>query len=75
MNLSADEHAAVIARIGVLNLFNPWKPEGAVQLDLSRWEERQMAKILTHLSIVEPGENWIRSAVFSSTAAVSLVAK
>ena len=60
MNLNADEHAAVVARIGVLNLFNPWKPEGAVQLDLNRWEERQVAKMLVHLSVVEPGENWIR---------------
>jgi len=59
-NLTADEHAAVIARIGVLNLFNPWKQEGAIQLDLSRWEERQTAKILTHLAVIEPGENWIR---------------
>ena len=54
MNLTATEHAAVIARIGLLNLFNPWKPEGAFQLDLSRWEERQIAKMLAHLSIIEP---------------------
>lgn len=60
MELTAREHACVVARIGALNLFNPWKPEGAYQLDLGRWEERQIAKILTHISVLEPGENWTR---------------
>jgi hypothetical protein len=60
MNLNAEEHACVVARIGLLNLFNPWKAEGSYQLDLSRWEERQIAKMLAHLSVTEPGENWIR---------------
>jgi hypothetical protein len=27
---------------GILNLFNPCKPEGGWQLDLMRWEERQV---------------------------------
>ena len=60
MELTSREHACVVARVGALNLFNPWKPEGAYQLDLSRWEERQIAKMLTHISVIEPGENWIR---------------
>ena len=70
MNLNAEEHACVIARIGPLNLFNPWKPEGAFQLDLSRWEERQVAKMLSHLSVTEPGENWPRCE-FSSVRGVA----
>jgi hypothetical protein len=56
--LTADEQAAVYARIGILNLFNPCKCEGGWSFDLQRWEERQVAKMLIHLSVVEPGENW-----------------
>lgn len=42
---------------GILNIFNPCKPEGGWQLDLSRWDERQVAKMQIHLSVVEPGDN------------------
>jgi hypothetical protein len=28
--------------VGILNIFNPCKPEGGYQLDLLRWEERQV---------------------------------
>jgi hypothetical protein len=28
-------------------------------LDLSKWEERQVAKMHIHLSIIEPGDNWL----------------
>jgi hypothetical protein len=28
--------------IGILNIFNPCKPEGCFVLDLSRWDERQV---------------------------------
>lgn len=41
----------------MLNLFNPMKPEGSYELDLSRREERLIVKILAQLSIVEPGDN------------------
>lgn len=58
MNLNSDEHAAVLARIGILNIFNPCKPEGGWQFDLLRWDERQVVKMMIHLSVVEPGENW-----------------
>jgi hypothetical protein len=57
MVLSAEEHASLLSRIGVLNLFNPCKSEGGYSFDLKRWEERQICKILIHLSVVEPGEN------------------
>jgi len=57
MVLSAEEQACVHARIGILNFFNPCKPEGGFSLDLARWEERQITKMLIHLSVVEPGEN------------------
>lgn len=57
MMLNAEEQAALYARIGVLNLFNPSKPEGARAFDLTRWEERQMVKMFVHLSVSEPGDN------------------
>jgi hypothetical protein len=41
----------------VLNIYNPCYVSGGLQLDLSRWEERQVVKMLIHLSTVEPGEN------------------
>ena len=47
----------IVFHSGILNIFNPCKPEGGWQLDLMRWEERQVAKMLIHLSVVEPGEN------------------
>eukprot|EP00981_Chlorochromonas_danica_P002470 scaffold474_cov169-Ochromonas_danica.AAC.5 len=55
--LNAEEQAALRVRIGILNLFNPSKPEGGYSFDLSRWEERQVTRMLVHLSVIEPGEN------------------
>ena len=57
--LSAKEAACLIARIGWLKVFNPMKPEGSYALDLSRWEERMMAKSLCALETKEPGANWL----------------
>ena len=54
MQLSAMEHACVIARLGYLCSFNPSKPDGFICLNMSRWEERQVAKILIHLEYAEP---------------------
>ena len=55
--LSPFDAACVMCRIGFLNIFNPCKPEGTVELNLARYEERQIAKMLIYLSIVEPGNN------------------
>jgi len=41
----------------VLNFFNPCFVSGGIQLDISRWDERQLVKMLIHLSLVEPGDN------------------
>ena len=57
--LSPYELACTYCRLGWLNLYNPCKPEGGFELDLSRREERIVAKTLCHLSVVEPGDNWI----------------
>jgi hypothetical protein len=40
------EIASIIARIGYLSFYNPMKPEGGIQLNLGRYEERVIAKIL-----------------------------
>jgi hypothetical protein len=57
--LSPYEAACVICRIGYLHIFNPCKPEGAWELDLSRREERNMVKIFCALGIHEPGDNFL----------------
>lgn len=41
--LTSEEHGMILARIGILNIFDPIRPEGAYSLDLSVWEERQVS--------------------------------
>jgi len=41
--LTAAEIACVQCRIGMLKLFNPMKPDGAVELHLHRYEERRVS--------------------------------
>ena len=54
---SAHDAACFWCRIGYLNLFNPVKPEGTLQINLARREEAIVARILIYMSIVEPGNN------------------
>ncbi|CAM9213873.1 unnamed protein product, partial [Ectocarpus fasciculatus] len=56
--LTPFEIASLYCRIGRLNLFNPMKPEGAAELHLGTYEDRQVAKMIMVLSAVEPGDNW-----------------
>jgi hypothetical protein len=56
-NFSAHDAACFYCRIGFLNLFNPAKPEGTLEFDLSRREESQVARMLIYMSVVEPGNN------------------
>ena len=56
--LTPFEMGCVYCRLGMLNVFNPMKPEGAYELALGRWEERQIAKMAVVLSVVEPGINF-----------------
>lgn len=44
--LTLHEIACLYCRVGWLSLFNPMKPEGSYCLDLSRYEERVVCKIL-----------------------------
>ena len=61
-NLTPLEVACVTCRLGLLNIYNPLKPEGFVTLDLSIREERVVAKMIAALSVTEPGENFINPA-------------
>lgn len=56
--LTPVEVACVQCRLGMLNLYNPCKPEGSWELDLSRREERLIVKTLCVLATHEPGDNW-----------------
>lgn len=53
--LSPFEAACVYCRLGWLNIYNPGKPEGSYELDLSRREERMVCKTLCALATREPG--------------------
>jgi Ca2+-binding EF-hand superfamily protein len=55
--LSPLDCAAVICRVGWLNIFNPLKPDGSYEFEVGRHEERVLTKIIVQLSIDEPGLN------------------
>lgn len=55
--LEPAECAAVFCRIGMLNIFNPMKPEVTYEVSMDRREERLVAKMIVYLSVVEPGIN------------------
>jgi hypothetical protein len=54
--LPANDCATIFCRIGILNFFNPLKPEVTYELDIGRREERVVAKIIVYLSVEEPGK-------------------
>jgi len=56
-HLTARDCAALFGRVGILNLFNPMKPEVTLELNLERYEERLTAKMIVYLSVDEPGIN------------------
>ena len=40
----------IYKRFGILNLFNPFRPNGSYRLDLGIYEERNVCKILLELA-------------------------
>ena len=48
----------IIHAIGWLAIFNPSFPDRFFKLDLSIYEDRQMAQMLLYLAVAEDGENW-----------------
>ena len=55
--LNDREIAVLYARIGILNIFNPMKPENSMELNLEQRDERVVAKMIVYLSADEPGIN------------------
>ncbi len=66
--LESFEIAMLYFRIGFLNLWNPLKPEGYIYLNLSRVEERKVAKMLIILNYTEKGETWLEADFHESVA-------
>ena len=62
--LNPDEQAEVIHRLGVLNIIDPMMPDREYKLDLRRWDQREMVKILVLLGAHEPGDNWVDGGEF-----------
>lgn len=48
-----DAIKAIYARFGILNLFNPHRPNGSYRLDLSLYEERTVLNLLFELAKAE----------------------
>jgi hypothetical protein len=66
--LTVYEWGCLLCRIGILNIYNPLKPEGPI----CRRDERKVAEILTALSVIEPGENWLEATFRWSYDAVTI---
>jgi hypothetical protein len=43
--ITAEDHANLLGRLGHLLLFNPFKPDGSIRLFMSSWEQRQVCII------------------------------
>uniref|UniRef100_K3WJ75 EF-hand domain-containing protein n=1 Tax=Globisporangium ultimum (strain ATCC 200006 / CBS 805.95 / DAOM BR144) TaxID=431595 RepID=K3WJ75_GLOUD len=56
--LHEPEAAQCFYRFGWLNIWTPLVPDNYYELNLSLYEEREVAKALVRLAIDEPGENW-----------------
>lgn len=83
--LTAAEQACFIQRIGILNVFNPWKCDGTWCLDLSEREDRVVLRALLHLNMAESHKliyyfHWIAEpekhpeVVLTNRAAVAVAA-
>ena len=46
--VDAEDHGALLARLGYLAFFNPLKPDGCLRLNLSIWEQRQASHFLVY---------------------------
>ncbi|OQR85469.1 hypothetical protein ACHHYP_11797 [Achlya hypogyna] len=56
--LSEREIAELIFRYGWLNIWTPLVPDIYYELDMAIYEQREVAQMLVHLALNEPGENW-----------------
>ncbi|RHY65142.1 hypothetical protein DYB34_000420 [Aphanomyces astaci] len=53
------EVTSLVHRVGWLNIWNPAYAEMDYTLNLTVWEDHQVALILAQLGDIEPGENWV----------------
>ena len=51
--LTPPERARVVHQVGWANVWSPLRPDGCYVLDLSRPEDRQIARVLTHVEAAE----------------------
>jgi hypothetical protein len=56
--LQPAQQAELYYRIGWLNLWNPIRPDGYIELNLLRREERQIAKLAMHLLMCDGAVKW-----------------
>ena len=49
----------IAQRLGWLNILNPEHIDRTFKLNLTVRDEREMARVLVHLAMEEPGENWV----------------
>lgn len=49
----AEAIRAIYRRFGILNLFNPFRPNGSYRLDLTIYEEKIVCKMLLELARIE----------------------
>lgn len=71
-HLNATEAACATGRLGMLTLFNPMKPENCYELDMAYFEQRQIAKMLIHFAVVEPGVNWFNQKYAVDRAVINI---
>ena len=58
MKYEKREKEALYDGFGILNVFNPHRPNGTYQLDLAKYEERMVAKMLFDLARQEGLNNF-----------------
>ena len=51
--------AALVRRLGLLNVSNPFKCDVPFDLNLGNHDEREMAIMMIRLSVIEPGINFV----------------
>ena len=71
--LDSKEYACVICRLGLLNIFNPLKTEGCLEINLARKEERSVAKMLLAISKNEPGILQSQSFIWKKEKSLSII--
>ena len=62
--LNPREYSQIVIRVGYLNFFNPFFPQGYYYIDHSQWDHRQLMKIIMLIHHYEPNSSSINDLVF-----------